>query len=275
MNYKKITFLLADTNLNDIIIALLAELPFTGFEEEENRITTYIPEEEYNNTIQHEVELICKEYQLLKQEETIAHQNWNAAWEADYPTVIVADFCGIRADFHSPIPNVEHQIVITPKMSFGTGHHATTHMMIEQMRAIDFEQKSVLDFGCGTGVLAILAHKLGATFVEGVDIDEWAYKNTLENIQLNNCAQTINVFQGELSVVPARKYDIILANINRNVLLDTMSAMQNRLKKGGVLLISGFLETDIDQLTKKAKQEGLTVDRTIAREQWRCMKLLK
>jgi ribosomal protein L11 methyltransferase len=172
---------------------------------------------------------------------SIPEQNWNAVWESNFEPVVVDDFCAIRADFHQPIKNVQHEIIITPKMSFGTGHHATTYMMIEQMSNINFTKKRVFDFGTGTGILAILAQKLGAASITAIDNDEWSIENAKENFQKND-VHSITLYRS--SAMPKDSFDIILANINRNVLNEYASALVSILSPKGVLLVSGILKED-------------------------------
>ncbi len=275
MNYLKLDIKNTSETLNEIIIAYLADYPFNGFEEEENNLVAYIAEADYSTKVKESLEQLSQQYQVEYQESSLADKNWNAQWESDYQPVLVDDFCAVRATFHPPITRVKHEIVITPKMSFGTGHHATTYMMMKQMEMLNFEDKTVFDYGCGTGVLAVLAVRLGANKADAVDIDKWAYENTLENLNINNCAKQITTYCGEITVVPAQKYDFVLANINRNVLLDTMPQMAERLKKDGFILLSGFLESDIELIKEKALAADLTPQKLLAREKWRCLLLTK
>ena len=183
-------------------------------------------------------------------------QNWNALWESNYEAVEIADWCYIRAHFHPEKPHFKHQILITPKMSFGTGHHATTRMMLEHLAELDLQGKKVLDLGCGTAVLAIMAEKLGAIEVEGCDIDDWVIENALENVELNHAHATI--FLGTVKdVKPNAKFDIVLANINLHVLRAELADYVNLLKEDSILLMSGFLVDDIEILEKEAKPFGL------------------
>jgi len=270
MNYLKLV-LKAEEDVNDLLIAYLADYEFNGFSEEEDGLVAYIDEQNYTPDLQKYLEGLKEQYKFSIEQTIIQDQNWNAKWEADYEPVLVDNFCAVRATFHEPINTVKHEIVVTPKMSFGTGHHATTYMMMKQMEVLSFKEKEVFDYGCGTGVLAILAQQLGAENLDAVDIDHWAYENTLENVEINNCQGAIQVYCGEIDAVPMRKYDVVLANINRNVILNTMEAMAKRLKNGGFLLTSGFLEADIDLVTQAATQNGLKAGRLLEREQWRCL----
>lgn len=220
----------------EILISELAELQAIGFEQTSTHLIAYFEE---NNFESYEVNGLIKNRKFSMT--TLPKQNWNAVWEENFQPVIVGNFCAIRAHFHQEIKNVEHEIVITPKMSFGTGHHATTYMMIEQMRAIDFINKNVFDFGTGTGILVILASKLGAASITAIDNDEWSIENAEENFQKNNI-QSVNLYAS--SVIPENKFDIVLANINRNVLEQYASTLVNILSAKGILLVSGILEQD-------------------------------
>lgn len=238
-NHIQITFHELQPEQQEVLIAHLAEAGYEGFEQSDTELKAFIPDSRYDKALLHE---LAYKYQVLYTEEHIAAQNWNALWESNFQPVVVNDFVGIRADFHEPLQNVRHEIVITPKMSFGTGHHATTYMMIEQMGEIDFKGKTVFDFGTGTGVLAILAEKLGAAYVLAIDNDEWSISNASENCQRNGCRH----IQLQLADTAAtgESYDIILANINKNVILDNLISITSQLKKGGLLLLSGLLAED-------------------------------
>ena len=193
-------------------------------------------------------------------------------WESNFQPVIVDQFVAIRADFHDPISQVQHEIVITPKMSFGTGHHPTTFMMVQQMNSIDFRGKTVLDFGTGTGVLAILAEQLGAEKIVAIDHDEWSISNAAENFLRNNC------FRIELknASTPATgaSFDIILANINKNVILDNFSILVSQLRKGGVILLSGLLKDDEQEIVNTGKDYLLVYAGNSKRDNWLCLKFL-
>lgn len=272
MNYIECTISGQDAALQEILVAQLMQANFNGLLEEETQLMAYMDEADYLPAVKAFLQDLQTKYQLQITTKTIADQNWNAQWEADYEPVIVEDFCAVRASFHPPIQGVQYDLEVTPKMSFGTGHHATTYMMMLQMRELDFAHKQVLDYGCGTGVLAILAQKLGAEHINGVDIDYWSYENSLENMQLNGVlTKDMQVYHGELEVVPPQSYDLILANINRNVILGTMPDMRARLNEGGQLLCSGFLEADLPLVIQAAKEQGLTLQHQEARQQWRCL----
>jgi len=190
--------------------------------------------------------------------ERIADQNWNAVWESQYEPVLIDGCCMVRAPFHPKQSGVEFDIVIMPKMSFGTAHHETTKQMIQYLLSIHLTGKSLLDMGSGTAVLAILARMKGAIPVTAIDNDEWAYNNALENVQSNNFAD-IEVLMGDSSLLPGKMYDIILANINRNILLNDIPAYRNSLNPGGKLFMSGFYSEDLPLIEAKANEAGLRI----------------
>lgn len=252
MRYVQCTFQIKDAGLREVFIALLSEEGYDIFEETDDTLLACIDEEQFTATVAKD---IAGQYKVEYRTDTIEQQNWNATWEQSFEPVRVDDFCLIRADFHKPADGVAHEIIVTPKMSFGTGHHATTQLMIEQMRDMEVAGKVVLDFGSGTGVLAILAGMLGGSSITTIDNDEWAYENAIENTERNN-ATGIKVLQGSLEVVANEQYDIILANINRHILLQYMSAMYNQLNDDGRLLISGILIEDEPVLEQAAEAAG-------------------
>jgi ribosomal protein L11 methyltransferase len=257
------------TEQSEIAIALLSDMGYEGFEEEENVLTAFIPEKGFDEALLKE---ILQPYKLNFSKEIIAAKNWNEEWEKSFEPVLVDDFCAVRAGFHKPITNVQYEIIITPKMSFGTGHHATTYMMIKSMETIDFKNKSVLDFGTGTGVLAILAEKLGAVNVLAIDNDEWSITNAKENIEINKCAAVVAELKDNLQNLPS--FNIVLANINRNVLMDTMEAVSAVTTKNGYVLLSGFYEEDAEMLMGQASNFGLLPVSSTNRNKW-CSILLR
>lgn len=264
-----ISFRQVPSDITDIIIAELQHKA-EGFEETENGLKVTFLKENYTAE---EVAELASTYQLQYETEEIAAQNWNALWESNFSPVIVDDFVGIRASFHEPMQHVQHEIVITPKMSFGTGHHATTHLMMQQMRKISFPGKSVFDFGTGTGVLAILAHRLGAASLYANDIDEWSILNARENFDRNN-ATGIRLVQSD-SAMMGESFDIILANINRNVLLDNMKDLSSQLNTDGQLILSGILEEDFTIIRETAEKNQLKLSEKNARHNWLCLSFHK
>ncbi len=264
ISFKQVT-----AEIADLIIAALQQTA-EGFEETENGLKVIFLEENYSKA---EIDELASAYQLAFETEEIAPQNWNAIWESNFSPVIVDDFVGIRASFHEPLQNVQHEIVITPKMSFGTGHHATTHLMMQQMRKVSFPGKSVFDFGTGTGVLAILAHRLGAKSLLANDIDEWSILNAQENFEHNDTTG-IRLIQSD-SAIMGQHFDIILANINRNVLLDNMKDLSSQLNAGGQLILSGILEDDFDIIKETAENNQLPLTEKNARNNWLCLNFEK
>jgi ribosomal protein L11 methyltransferase len=261
--YIQIEFRNLSAEQSDLLIAQLSEIGFDGFEEGENSLKAFIPENDFITTALKE---IATSQNVSFIQTTIEETNWNAVWESNFPPVIVDDFVAIRADFHEPIAGVEHEIAITPKMSFGTGHHATTFMMIQQMREIDFAGKTVFDFGTGTGILAILAEKLGASKIFAVDYDEWSIDNAEENLVRNNCLK----FELKKADTAAgeEQYDVILANINKNVILDNFSLLAKQLISSGILLISGLLADDEADIVEIAGKFSLYLRKKNTQNNW-------
>jgi ribosomal protein L11 methyltransferase len=237
-NYFQIKISVAFPEEQEMLIAALSEINFYAFEEEKDYLNAYIKEENFKE--EQLKEILKGQFDFAKT--IIKEENWNTQWENSIEPVIINDFAAIRPSFHEPVKGVKHDLVITPKMSFGTGHHATTFLMIELMEKIDFSNKTVLDFGTGTGVLAILAEKLGAKEIIAIDNDEWSIRNATENIQANHCDGIKIELKQDLNSLPS--FDIILANINLNIISHESSAMARLLKTGGILLVSGFLEKD-------------------------------
>lgn len=264
MNYLKFEFDIESIEQQDRLVALLADLGFEGFEEDENSLDAFIPEDKFDKD---EFSRVIDSFDSVSFiETTIENINWNKKWEEDFKPVLVQDFVGIRAWFHQPIKNVAHEIIITPKMSFGTGHHATTYLMIQQMESINFSGKSVLDFGTGTGVLAILASKLGAEKIFAVDYDEWSITNAIENIQQNTCG---NIIVEQMDTVPVdNNFDIILANVNLNVITENLSLIKKASSNQATILLSGILKENEPALLKAAQEVGLLYVVTVQRNDW-------
>jgi len=251
----------------EILIAELGEVGFESFVENENGVIAYIQKNDWKENILEDVYILKSEAFLFNfNHKEIAQTNWNAEWEKNFNQIKVDDLVSIRAPFHEN-PNLKYDIVIEPKMSFGTGHHETTHMMIQHLLNIDVTNKKVLDMGCGTGILAIFAEMKGAQPIDAIDIDSWCYENSLENVERNGC-KNISVFEGDSSLLVNKKYDIIIANINRNILLSDMEIYTSCLTKKGVLLLSGFYSEDIPVIDAEVSKNGLTLNKTIKRNNW-------
>ena len=274
MNYIEINFTNAP-ELNDVIVAFLSDTDFEMFEEKESGLSAYIPEEKFI-----EIDLRAIVSQIPGSENIhfdialIKGKNWNKEWESNFEPVLIAEKVFIRAPFHETNSQHIHEIIIEPKMSFGTGHHSTTAQMIELMLETDLQNKSVLDMGCGSSVLAILAHQLKADPILAVDFDEWAYENTIENCARNN-ASSIEVLKGNVSQITGRKFDVILANINRNILLADTEKYSQCMNENGTLMQSGFLKDDEEVLIKNAFSFDLKHIKTLRHEKWSAMLFVK
>jgi ribosomal protein L11 methyltransferase len=252
---------------SDILIAELGEAGFESFVEEENDVLAYIQKEEWSSDILNDLVILTNSrYDIDYDFKEIQQENWNATWEQNFQPIVVDDICLIRAPFHNPI-DVEFDIVIEPKMSFGTGHHETTHMMLQHILQLNVTEKSVLDMGSGTGVLAILSAMRGATKVDAIDIDNWCYLNAKENIARNKM-DFIEVFEGDVTLLKGKKYDVIIANINRNILLADIPSYANALNENGTILLSGFYAEDLDMINQKCFDIGLKFEKKLVRNNW-------
>lgn len=255
---------------------LIAELGYAGFEsfvETDEGVTAYIQKDEWNEDILKDIQILkSDEFAFSFTFEEIEQVNWNEEWEKNFNPIVVDDLCSVRAPFHEK-PDTKYDIVIEPKMSFGTGHHETTHMMIQHILKNDFKDTAVLDMGCGTGVLAILAEMKGAKPVDAIDYDNWCYLNSLENVERNNCKH-ITVLEGDASLLQNQKYDTIIANINRNILLNDMSSYVNCLKPNGTIFLSGFYNHDIPAIQEECNKQGLTFVESLERNNWVALKFV-
>ncbi|SDK68608.1 ribosomal protein L11 methyltransferase [Catalinimonas alkaloidigena] len=260
----------------DILVAELAQAGFDGFEENTTGFTAYGESQLIDMaTVQEVLARYAAQTELTSLVEPIAKVNWNEAWERNFEPVVVGDQCIVRASFHVPMPEYAYEIVIDPKMSFGTGHHATTAMMLRYQLDIDHVGKRFLDVGCGTGILSIMAEKRGAAGGTAFDIEEWAVENTQENLALNDC-HSVHVFCGEINrIAKDEQFEVVLANINRNIILAQLPQYVHHLKTGGILLLSGFYEMDIPELLHAANQLGLTLKQQQTLENWGCLMLKK
>ena len=255
---------------------LIAELGYAGFEsfvETEEGVTAYIQKEEWYQGILEDIQILnSDEFEISYTFEDIEQTNWNAEWEKNFNPIVVDNACAVRAPFHDEF-DVKYDIIIEPKMSFGTGHHETTHMMIQHILKNDFKGKSVLDMGCGTGVLAILAEMKGANPIDAIDYDNWCYINSLENVARNNC-KNITVIEGDASALGHCKYDIIIANINRNILMQDMATYISCLNKNGILFLSGFYNDDIPMIKTECEKHLLKFEEKLERNNWVSLKFL-
>ena len=258
----------------EILMAELGILGFESFVESAEGLSAYIQKKDHYSNILESLKISENpEFSISHRVEEIEQVNWNALWEANFKPIVVDERCSIRASFHDPA-DLEFDIVIEPKMSFGTGHHETTHMMIQFILETDLKNKSVLDMGCGTAVLAILADKKGSSSVEAIDIDEWCYQNSLENIRRNSC-QNIRVLKGDASLLKAQAFDVIIANINRNILLNDIPVYATCLNANGFLFLSGFYKEDIPKIQAVCKYSNLSFEAQIFRNDWVALKFKK
>lgn len=261
--------------ISEILIAELNDIAYESYTETEDGVSAYILEKFFD--LDKVKNLQVNEIPGVKIEYTngvIKTQNWNAVWEKNFEPIIVDDQCLIRAPFHKDTPKTKYEIIIEPKMSFGTGHHETTFLMLKTMLEIDFEDKNVLDMGCGTGVLAILASIKNANKITAIDIDEWAYNNSVENISKNKC-ENIEVFQGDASLLKNQEFDIVIANINRNILLNDIKHYASVLKPKGTLLLSGIYDKDIPMIKNEASENNLEYISFLEKHKWVAVRFQK
>ncbi len=264
----QLTFKPATPDNKDILTALLAEIGYDSFMENKDGLSAYIPTENFDEeATEAAIEPVRAIFESLAVEsKPMPDVNWNAEWEKSFTPITVLDKCRIRAPFHECDPNYPVEIIIEPKMSFGTGHHATTTLMLQQIFDIDLAGKSVLDMGCGTGVLAIAAKKVGASTATAIDIDHWSVENSIENVARNQ-VDGITVLEGGVEAISG-SFDVILANINRNILLDQMPTYAKSLNANGILCLSGFYKSDLDIIKEKAQSLNLRFVTFIERDDW-------
>ena len=270
MNYTQITIPLPNTDSDtEILIARLSLIGFESFEEQPLSLIAYIPEKDFVKE-----ELLSIEYCLECEDsgtlmvELIPEKNWNEVWESNYPPVTIADRCYIRAPFHESMPSMEYEILIHPKMAFGTAHHETTSLLLELILENDFRDKKVLDMGCGTGVLAILTSMRGANAVTAIDIDRWSYENTLENAAANSITNISVILGGSESIPKNENYNVIFANINKNILLRDMKYYIDTLLEGGYIYFSGFYLNDLKDIQAEAEKYGLEMINKLEKNNW-------
>ena len=258
----------------EILIAQLSQLGFDSFQEHENGISAYVDSKISSEIDPKDIQILnTGEFKISFEITSVEKQNWNIKWESNFEPIYVDNICCVRAPFH-PKSDYKYDLVIEPKMSFGTGHHETTSMMISFILANEFTNSYVCDIGSGTGVLAILAEQRGANKIDAIDIDNWCYLNSLENIERNN-SKNINVYEGEVEKLKNLRYDSIFANINLNVLLNDISTYAKMLNKNGVLYVSGFYKKDINKIEQEAKNSSLKLIETKQKNDWVSLKLSK
>lgn len=275
MNYTEVTFTIEPyaEAIADALIAELGNIGYDGFSYTEAGFMAYIPCKEYDEEKISTLELLqyfSESYRITTTAQVIEDQDWNKVWEENFTPIVVDNRIQVRAGFHEPIPGIEYEIIIEPKMSFGTGHHSTTALMLTTIleRAENIRDKRVLDMGCGTGILSIMAAKVGAREVTGIDIDEWAYNNAMENIR-NNQLNNITIRIGDASLLKEEQaFDVILANINRNILLNDMEYYVEKLNPQGLLIMSGFYLQDLPMIQEKAEKLGLSYQNYHEEKQW-------
>ena len=273
--YIAYEFFVTPRNLGiEILIAELGHVGFESFVENDNGVTAYIQKQEWNSKILDDLYILdSNEFKIKYSHYEVIQTNWNKEWEENFKPIQVDGQVSVRAPFHEN-PSLKFDIVIEPKMSFGTGHHETTHMMIQHLLALDLKNKKVLDMGCGTGILAIFAEMKGAQSTDAIDIDNWCYQNSIENVQRNACKH-ITVLEGDSSLMKGKKYDVIIANINRNILLSDMKIYTDSLDQEGTLLLSGFYKDDMVVIESEVIKYGLVLDKMIQKNNWVALKYLK
>ena len=258
----------------EILIAELGEVGFESFVENEEGVEAFIQKTDWNPQVLDDIYVLKSgEFQISFEMREIEQTNWNIEWEKNFNPITVDGLVSIRAPFHED-PNLKYDIVIEPKMSFGTGHHETTHMMVQHLLDLDVANKKVLDMGCGTGILAIFAEMKGAKPIDAIDIDNWCYQNSLENVERNKCKH-IAVYEGDASLLKNKSYDVIIANINRNILLNDMHVYADCLTENGVILLSGFYTEDISVIDEEVSKYGLKLDKQLERNNWVALKYVK
>lgn len=256
---------------SEILVAELGEKPFESFIETEFGVTAYIQKVLWTEDVLEDIFILTSpEFTVSYTVEEIEQVNWNEEWEKNFEAIDVDGICHVRAPFHEKT-HAKYDIVIEPKMSFGTGHHETTHMMIQHLLETDVAGKKTLDMGCGTAILAILAEMKGAQPIDAIDIDNWCYLNSIENAERNNCSH-ITVYEGDAALLAGKNYDVIIANINRNILLDDMQQYVDCLNPGGTLFLSGFYEEDIPVIDASCTEKGLTYVKKHQKNNWVALK---
>ncbi|MCL2511352.1 MAG: 50S ribosomal protein L11 methyltransferase [Bacteroidales bacterium] len=257
----------------EVLPVLLGEIGFESFIETEEGVSAYIPSDRFSENALNELFASLPE-KIRYEKNIIPDQNWNAVWESNFEMVLIDENCIVRAPFHEKQGNFEFELIIEPRMAFGTAHHETTFQMLQLLLKEDVTGKTVLDMGCGTGIIAILAEKKGAASVTAIDNDEWAYNNTCDNLHINNTKVT-KAFLGDASLLGDEHYDVIFANINRNILLQDMKNYCNVLNDNGVIFFSGFYTEDVETIQKEAEKYGLHLKTQSEKNNWSALKFQK
>ena len=275
MEYTQVSFAIQDPGLQEMLAALLTDVGYEGFEFQSETMEAFIPTPQFDEAT---LKDLMGSFSGFKNtgftSGVIPETNWNELWEKGYSPLRIGNDLYVRASFHPPDPSARYELIIDPKMSFGTGHHETTHMMSEMLLAQSPAGCSVLDFGSGTGILAILAAKMGAKEVLAIDHEEWAYNNCLENIALNH-VPSVTVIHGDEQAIPSRTFDIILANVNKNIIMSTIARLSEAVKPDGFIYLSGLLQDDEAAVLKEASTHGLRFSGKRSGNSWICLKLIK
>lgn len=269
-DYVKVTI---DSSEEWLLGLLWTTYSFESFEEQESSIIGYMPSIVFDDERDAISELLAS-HDISWTSEVLPPTNWNAEWEKNFTPIEVGDICYVRADFHPAKPGFQHTILINPKMAFGTGHHETTYMMMERMARLQLSNSAVFDYGCGTGILAVLASLMGARHIDAIDIEEESYKNTLENCDINSITN-VSAYEATLDSFDAKVYDVILANINRNVLMNSADELYRRLAPGGTILLSGILKVDEPLIQSVYSNAGFRLQDVHQRGDWLCIQLMK
>ncbi|NMH26948.1 50S ribosomal protein L11 methyltransferase [Flavobacterium silvaticum] len=255
----------------EILVAELGEKPFESFVDTETGVIAYIKQQDWSEDVLSDIQILeSAEFEISHTIEEIEQVNWNEEWEKHFEPIDVDGLCHVRAPFHEP-SGANYEIVIEPKMSFGTGHHETTHMMIQHLLETDVTGLKTIDMGCGTAILAILAEMKGAKPIDAIDIDNWCYLNSIENAERNKCKH-ISVYEGDATLLSDKQYDLFIANINRNILLADMQVYRNCMKPGGMLLLSGFYTEDVEAIDECCTKLGYRLIKKHVRNNWTALK---
>ncbi|NMM47070.1 50S ribosomal protein L11 methyltransferase [Marinigracilibium pacificum] len=275
MDYVEISFVCNET-MAEILMAELSEIGFESFIETDDGLLCYVQSEVFDkDTLDSQISRYSGVDELKYRILNIPKKNWNEEWEKNYNPIIIGDKAIVRADFHNVEKKYDYDIIITPKMSFGTGHHQTTAMMLKLQMDLDHKGKEVYDIGCGTGILSIMAAKRGAEKITGCDIDEWSVENSTENIEKNGLEGKIAIIHGTVQSLPETPVDIILANINKNIILAELEMYNARLKENGRILFSGFYERDTSDILEAAGEFGMILENEASDQNWKCLQLVK